>query len=105
MNDQKTKDQKDVGYEHEHKDLESARSETEDEGLGFFDKLLPLWIGICIVFGLLLSQYAPSVSKAIDEWQIEEISLSIPIGICLFLMMYPAMLNLKGSELKKLGRD
>ena len=28
--------------------------------------------------------------------------ISIPIGICLFLMMYPALLNLQLAELRKL---
>ncbi|MFX1470007.1 MAG: arsenic resistance protein, partial [Promethearchaeota archaeon] len=43
------------------------------------------------------------ISKAINSFSIGQIS--IPIGICLFLMMYPAMLNLQVSELKKLGRN
>ena len=73
------------------------------EELNFFDKYLPLWIGICIILGLLLSQFIPNIGEAIESWQVA--GISIPIGICLFLMMYPAMLNLKKSELKKLGRN
>ncbi len=53
--------------------------------------------------GLLLSQYLPSLSQAIDSWQVW--GISIPIGICLFLMMYPALLNLQLEELKKLARN
>lgn len=96
-------DQNKTNQEHEHQTIESARFEPEDEGLGIFDKLLPLWIAICIIIGLLLSQFVPGLSEAIDSLQIA--GISIPIGICLFLMMYPAMLNLKSSELKKLGRN
>ncbi|MHA1757036.1 MAG: ACR3 family arsenite efflux transporter [Promethearchaeota archaeon] len=77
--------------------------QEECEGLGFFDKLLPLWIAICIIVGLLLSQYIPELSKAINSWQVA--GISVPIGICLFLMMYPAMLNLQASEIKKLGKN
>lgn len=73
------------------------------EDLSFFDKFLPLWIAICIIIGLLLSQFVPNIAEAIDSWQIA--GISVPIGICLFLMMYPAMLNLKSSEIKKLGRN
>ena len=72
-------------------------------GLDFFDKFLPLWIALCIGIGLLLSQFVPDIGEAIDSWQVA--GISIPIGICLFLMMYPAMLNLQRSELKKLGRN
>jgi len=53
-----------------------------------------------MVIGVVLSQTVPGISEAIDSWQVR--GISIPIGICLFLMMYPAMLNLQVSELKKL---
>jgi len=50
-----------------------------------------------------LSQVFPALSIAINNWQIY--GISIPIGICLFLMMYPALLNLQMSELKKLSKN
>ncbi len=53
--------------------------------------------------GLLLSQYLPGLSQAIDSWQVR--GISIPIGVCLFLMMYPALLNLQLEELRKLARN
>ena len=78
-------------------------NQEECEGLGIFEKFLPLWIAFCIIAGIFLSQFIPGISETIDSWQIA--GISIPIGICLFLMMYPAMLNLQSSELKKLGRN
>jgi len=65
-----------------------------------FEKYLAVWVALCMVIGVVLSQTVPGISEAIDSWQIQ--GMSIPIGICLFLMMYPAMLNLQMSELKKL---
>ena len=76
--------------------------EKESKELGFFEKFLTLWVGLCILIGILLSIYIPGIGQAINSFSIGQIS--IPIGICLFLMMYPAMLNLQVSELKKLGR-
>ncbi|MCG3260420.1 MAG: arsenic resistance protein [Candidatus Heimdallarchaeota archaeon] len=73
------------------------------EGLGLFEKLLPIWIVICMGSGILLSLYAPSIAETIDSWQVR--GISIPIGICLFFMMYPAMLNLQASELRKLAKN
>ena len=73
------------------------------EGLGLFEKLLPIWIVICMAVGILLSLYAPGIAETIDSWQVR--GISILIGICLFFMMYPAMLNLKASELKKLAKN
>ena len=65
-----------------------------------FEKYLALWVAACMGIGLLLSQTVPGLSEAIDSWQVR--GMSIPIGICLFLMMYPAMLNLQLAELRKL---
>ncbi len=77
--------------------------EEKGKKISFFEKFLPLWVAICIFIGILLSQIFPGISVAIESLKIGEIS--IPIGICLFLMMYPAMLNLQASELKKLGKN
>ena len=71
--------------------------------INYFEKLLPIWVALCILLGILLSQFVPEISETINSLQIG--GISIPIGICLFLMMYPAMLNLQASELKKLGRN
>jgi ACR3 family arsenite transporter len=65
-----------------------------------FEKFLAVWVALCMLLGVILSQTVPGISETIDAWQIR--GISIPIGICLFLMMYPAMLNLQMSELKKL---
>jgi len=83
-------------------------TETEDQKqesrkINYFEKLLPVWVVLCIIFGLILSQFVPEIGKAIDSLKVG--GISIPIGICLFLMMYPAMLNLQASELKKLRRS
>lgn len=77
-----------------------SRSEKR---LGTFEKYIAVWVIACMGVGLALSQYLPGLSVAIDSWQIG--GISIPIGICLFLMMYPALLNLQIEELKKLMRN
>lgn len=74
---------------------------VEDGGkLGVFEKYLAVWIILCILLGLFLARYFPVLSIRINNMQIG--GISIPIGICLFLMMYPALLNLQLTELKKL---
>jgi ACR3 family arsenite transporter len=72
----------------------------DDRKLGIFEKYLAVWVVLCILFGLFLAQYFPVLSITINNMQIG--GISIPIGICLFLMMYPALLNLQLEELKKL---
>jgi ACR3 family arsenite transporter len=79
-------------------------SKTENsKKISFFEKFLALWVLLCMVVGILMSKFIPNIGETINSWHIE--GISIPIGICLFLMMYPAMLNLKASELKKLKKN
>ena len=75
----------------------------KEKKLNYFEKLLPLWVAIAIIIGIILSQLVPGIAEWIDSLQIA--GISIPIGICLFLMMYPAMLNFRVSELKKLKKN
>lgn len=80
-------------------------NEGQDEGRGisFFEKFLPVWVALCIIVGVLLSQFVPGLAEAINLLSVG--TISIPIGICLFFMMYPAMLNIQASEIKKLGKN
>jgi len=82
---------------------EQKCEKCEEVKLGFFEKYLAVWVFLCMVIGLLLSQFVPQLSIAINDLQFA--GISIPIGICLFLMMYPALLNLQFSELKKLAKN
>ncbi|MHB1317137.1 MAG: arsenic resistance protein [Anaerolineae bacterium] len=68
-----------------------------------WDKGLALWVALCMLAGVALSQLVPGIGETLDSWQIR--GISVPIGICLFLMMYPALLNLQLDELKKLRRN
>lgn len=68
-----------------------------------FEKYLAVWVALCMGVGILLSQTIPGIGETIDSWQIR--GISVPIGICLFLMMYPAMLNLQVAELKRLREN
>jgi len=68
-----------------------------------FEKFLAVWVVLCMAAGVLLSRTIPGLGEAIDSWQVH--GISIPIGLCLFLMMYPALLNLQVAELKKLRRN
>lgn len=88
----------------ENVDLNSQlKFQEEKRSINFFEKYLALWVALCMLSGIILSQTIPNISQTIDTWQIS--GISIPIGICLFLMMYPAMLNLQASEVLNLRKN
>ncbi|UCB59766.1 MAG: ACR3 family arsenite efflux transporter [Candidatus Bathyarchaeota archaeon] len=75
----------------------------ESRRLSIFERYLAGWVALCMLLGLFLSQYFPAISVGIDSLQIS--GISVPIGICLFLMMYPALLNMQFEELRKLAHN
>jgi len=74
----------------------SAKRETS---LGIFEKYLTLWIAICIVIGLLVGRFLPQFGEFMDSLKFRQ--LSIPIGILLFFMMYPTVVGIRFSDIKK----
>lgn len=70
--------------------------------LGIFEKYLTVWIFACIAIGLLLGRFFPTFGRFLDSLKFAK--LSIPIGICLFFMMYPTVVGIAFSDVKKAVR-
>ncbi len=71
-----------------------------------FERYLTLWVGLCIIGGILLGKIAPNLSKTLDNMSIfinGAPVVSIPIAICLFFMMYPIMVKIDFGEVIKAG--
>jgi ACR3 family arsenite transporter len=71
----------------------------KDLSLGLWEKYLTVWIIICIAVGLLAGRFLPEFGQLIDSLKFKQ--LSIPIGILLFFMMYPTVLGVRFSDIKK----
>lgn len=82
---------------------EAAVTPEKEEKLGIIEKYLTVWIVLCIAIGLLLGKYAPSVGKYLDSLKFGQIS--IPIGVLLFFMMYPTILGIAFSDIKKAAKQ
>jgi ACR3 family arsenite transporter len=76
--------------------------------MGMFERYLTLWVGLCIILGILLGQFAPGFAKTLDGMSIvinDAPIISIPIAICLFFMMYPIMVKIDFAEVVKAGKS
>ncbi|TYT75978.1 ACR3 family arsenite efflux transporter [Desulfobotulus mexicanus] len=60
--------------------------------LGFFERYLTLWVALCMVAGILIGFLFPGMAKVINAMSIEQVNL--PIGLLLFLMIYPIMIQI-----------
>jgi ACR3 family arsenite transporter len=80
----------------------------KENGLGFFEKYLTLWVILCIFVGIVLGRVAPGVAQYLDGLALyvgDAPVVSIPIAICLFFMMYPIMVKINFGEVLKAGRN
>ena len=78
------------------------------KGLSVFEKYLTLWVALCIGAGILLGKFAPGVARTLDGMAIyvgDAPVVSIPIAVCLFLMMYPIMVKIDFAEVVKAGKS
>ena len=73
-----------------------------------FERYLTLWVGLCIVGGIVLGKIAPGLAQKLDSMSIFVNGapvVSIPIAICLFFMMYPIMVKIDFASVVKAGKS
>lgn len=71
--------------------------------LGLWEKYLTVWIAVCIVVGLLVGRFFPAFGEFMDSLKFAQ--LSIPIGVLLFFMMFPTVVGIQFSDVKKAARN
>lgn len=71
-------------------------------GIGFFEKWLSVWVGLCIVAGLWLGNVVPGVFGAIAG--LEVASVNLVVAVLIWAMVYPMMVAVDLSALKGVGK-
>lgn len=76
--------------------------------MSVFEKYLTVWVLLCIAAGIFLGKTVPGLAKRLDGYSIDINGapiVSIPIAICLFLMMYPIMVKIDFAAVVKAGKS
>jgi ACR3 family arsenite transporter len=71
-------------------------------GLPLPDRLLPLWILLAIAAGLALGATLPGLPAVLDALRVDTVSLPIALG--LFWMMFPVLARVRYEALPQVGR-
>ncbi len=77
-----------------------SQEKEQAGGLGFFEKYLTIWVGICIGIGVLIGRFLPSIPDALSK--LEYAQVSIPVAILIWFMIYPMMAQIDFSSLIKI---
>lgn len=74
-----------------------------NSGMSFFEKNLTIWVTLCMVVGVLIGKYLPSIPEFLGRY--EYANVSIPIAILIWLMIYPMMLKVDFQSIKNVGKN
>ncbi len=71
--------------------------------MGFFERYLTVWVGLCIIGGILLGQVLGGSISVLSEMNIS--TVNIPVALLVWLMIYPMMVQIDFSSIKKAGKN
>ena len=71
--------------------------------IGFFEKYLTLFVLICMAIGVALGFFLPAIPEFLNRFEVA--SVNIPIGILIWLMIYPMMLKIDFTSIKNVGKN
>ncbi|MFA9375967.1 MAG: ACR3 family arsenite efflux transporter [Lachnotalea sp.] len=83
--------------------MSKEKKEEKIEGIGFFEKYLTLWVGICMIVGVLIGKFLPVIPQFLGKF--EYANVSIPIAILIWLMIYPMMMKVDFQSVKTVGKN
>lgn len=70
--------------------------------IAFFERYLSLWVALCIVGGILIGNIAGEAMEFLSRIEIYQVN--IPIAILIWMMIYPMMLQIDFSSLRRIGK-
>jgi ACR3 family arsenite transporter len=70
-------------------------------GIGFFEKWLSAWVGLCIVAGVVLGNLLPGLFATLASW--EYASVNLVVAVLIWAMVYPMMVAVDFASLRHIG--
>ena len=70
--------------------------------MGLFERYLSVWVGFCIVAGVVLGNLLPEIFELIARLEYAHVNLIVALFI--WIMIYPMMVQIDFSAVKDVGR-
>ncbi len=77
--------------------------ENHKPKISFFEKYLTLWVALCMVAGILIGKFLPSIPTFLGK--IEVAKVSIPVAVLIWIMIYPMMMKVDFKSVKNVGQN
>lgn len=70
--------------------------------MGLFERFLTLWVGLCILAGVLLGNLVPGLFQWFAALEVAHVN--IPVALFIWVMIYPMMIQVDFSSIKNIGK-
>jgi ACR3 family arsenite transporter len=70
--------------------------------MGIFERYLSVWVGLCIIAGLILGNLVPGLFQALAAMEVAHVN--IPVAIFIWVMIYPMMVQVDFSSIRDIGK-
>ena len=70
--------------------------------MGLFERYLSVWVGLCIIAGVVLGNLAPDVFELIARLEYAHVNLVVAVFI--WIMIYPMMVQIDFSAVRDVGK-
>ena len=71
--------------------------------MGFFERYLSVWVGLCIVVGIVLGKFLGTSITVLSDMNIS--TVNIPVALLVWLMIYPMMVQIDFSSISRVGSN
>lgn len=74
----------------------------EKSRISMFEKYLTFFVLLCMGIGILIGRYLEIIPEFLNQFEVYNVN--IPIGILIWIMIYPMMLKIDFSSVKNVGK-
>lgn len=82
-----------------------VHAKPSEKRLNLFERYLTVWVGLCMVAGILLGQWAPATVQVLRSLEFGQGShVNFPIAILIWLMITPMMMKVDFAAVRNVGK-
>lgn len=85
--------------------VQTRTNAVSPKRLNLFERYLTVWVGLCMVAGLILGKFAPAVVDQLRNMEFGKGSqVNVPIAILIWLMIIPMMMKVDFGAIRNVGQ-
>ena len=69
--------------------------------MGVFERYLSIWVGLCIISGVVLGLTMPAVFQAFAAMEVAHVN--VPVAVFIWIMIFPMMVQVDFGSIRRVG--